>query len=78
VVESCAGIPVVIAGGPKIEPLKALINAHEAILGGAAGVSFGRNVINRKDTTKFLQALRLIVHENVTAEVALHSYDISE
>lgn len=78
VVESCLGIPVVIAGGPKIEATKALRNAYEAIRGGAAGVSFGRNVFNRKDSSKFIQALRLIVHENATVEVALHSFDISE
>lgn len=77
VVESCVGVPVVTVGGPKIEAAKALSNAYEAIRGGAAGVSFGRNVFNRKDSSKFIRALRQIVHENSTVEEALHFLDIS-
>ncbi len=76
VVESCAGVPVVIAGGRKIDAYKALEKAHDAILGGAAGVSFGRNVFNRTKPSKFIKALRLIVHDNKEIDEAFKFYSM--
>src|SRR3990167_6030783 len=44
VVEACGNVPVVIAGGKKIDEKEALKVAFNAIKDGAAGVDMGRNV----------------------------------
>ncbi|MCX6132997.1 MAG: 2-amino-3,7-dideoxy-D-threo-hept-6-ulosonate synthase [Ignavibacteriales bacterium] len=63
VVQACAPLPVVIAGGPLL-PFGEMLNmAAGAIEAGAAGVSFGRNVFNRQDSGKAIRALKKIVFE---------------
>lgn len=71
VVEACLPVPVVIAGGPLIEPIKMFQNAYEAVTVGGAGVSFGRNVFNRANSTAFIKALRQIVHNGLDPKAAL-------
>lgn len=62
VVESSMQVPVLIAGG-KIMPDDAVLElAKQAMLAGASGVSFGRNVFNRQNPVAMVQALRMIVH----------------
>lgn len=59
-----APVPLVIAGGPKLETeLDALKLAHEAINAGAAGVDFGRNVFQSSNPVGMIKALRRVVHE---------------
>jgi class I fructose-bisphosphate aldolase len=71
VVESC-NIPILIAGGPKLEtPHDALKMAKEAVDAGARGVVFGRNVFQAPDVTNMVKALRLIVHEGAKLKEAL-------
>ena len=77
VVESCAGVPVVIAGGPKIAAKKMLNNAYQAIKAGASGVSFGRNIFHRNDSQKYITALNKIVHENTDVDEVMRSLSIS-
>jgi fructose-bisphosphate aldolase/2-amino-3,7-dideoxy-D-threo-hept-6-ulosonate synthase len=70
VTESCPA-PVVIAGGPKCKSLdEVLQTTADAIAGGAAGLSIGRNVFQCEDPTKITQALSAIVHKNVSVEQA--------
>jgi DhnA family fructose-bisphosphate aldolase class Ia len=76
VIECSSEIPIVIAGGPKVSVVKMLTNAYQAIQAGGAGVSFGRNVFNRDDSSKYIRALRKIVHENATVEEAIQSTNI--
>ena len=57
VVEAASGVPIVIAGGPLLERGLAIERARDAIAAGAIGVSFGRNVYQRKDIRKFLEDL---------------------
>ncbi len=71
VVTACFPIPVVIAGGPLLDPKDMLENAYAAIQAGAAGVSFGRNVFHRSDSKAFILALREIVHNGASPVVAL-------
>lgn len=71
VVEGCH-IPVIIAGGPKMDSDRAIMEMVKgAIEAGAAGTSIGRNVFQHQNPTKIVKALCMIVHENSTVEQAL-------
>jgi len=62
VVESCC-IPVVIAGGPKLESTTDLLAmVHDSVQAGGAGLSVGRNVFQHKNVSRLLKALNGIVH----------------
>ncbi len=74
VVESTP-IPVVIAGGEKMDSVKDVFEMVEgAIQAGAAGISIGRNIFQDKNPTKILQALSKIVKEGKSAKEALEFY----
>ncbi|MCK9876691.1 hypothetical protein MXD59_13040 [Frankia sp. Ag45/Mut15] len=62
VVAAALGVPIIVAGGPKIVLQEALANARGAIDAGAAGVCFGRNTYNRTDASGFARQLSDIVH----------------
>ncbi len=66
-----AGIPVVIAGGSKIPADKLLESVDKAMQAGAAGLSVGRNVFQAPDPARILRAFGAIVHEGMTAGIAL-------
>lgn len=64
VAESCC-VPVVIAGGPKLESTRDLLRmVHDSVQAGGAGLSVGRNVFQHKNVTRLLKALNGIVHED--------------
>lgn len=70
VVEGCP-VPVVIAGGPKLETeLDAMKLAHDAIAKGAAGVDMGRNIWQSDHPVAMIRAVREVVHNNATPEEA--------
>ncbi|MCL5291649.1 MAG: 3-hydroxy-5-phosphonooxypentane-2,4-dione thiolase [Actinobacteria bacterium] len=70
VVEGCP-VPVVIAGGPKLESeLDALQLAYDAISRGAAGVDMGRNIWQSDFPVPMIRAVREIVHNNVKPDEA--------
>lgn len=58
VVDASCGVPLVIAGGPKLPGDEALTLAKSALSAGASGVSFGRNVFNRTDPGAFVETLK--------------------
>ncbi len=65
-------VPVLIAGGPKLETARETLEmAKGALEAGAVGVIFGRNVIQAPDPSALVKALRLIVHEDGSVEDAL-------
>lgn len=70
VTRSCP-VPVVIAGGPKLETdLDALQLAHSALEQGAVGVDMGRNVWQSDYPVPMIRALRAVVHEGASPEEA--------
>lgn len=70
VVKGCP-VPVVIAGGPKVETQEDVLEmAWEAIQAGSAGVSIGRNVFQAVDPVKMVRALYAIVHNGANVEKA--------
>jgi fructose-bisphosphate aldolase/2-amino-3,7-dideoxy-D-threo-hept-6-ulosonate synthase len=70
VVEGCS-VPVVIAGGPKMDTEKDLLQmVYDAISVGATGVAFGRNIFQAKNPTLLVKKLCTVVHMGYTAEEA--------
>ncbi|KXA97771.1 fructose-bisphosphate aldolase [candidate division MSBL1 archaeon SCGC-AAA259I09] len=64
-------VPVVIAGGPKTETDREILEmASNSIRAGGAGVSIGRNVFQHKNPSKMVKALHNIVHQGATPEEA--------
>jgi putative autoinducer-2 (AI-2) aldolase len=74
IVEACGNVPVVIAGGKKIEEKAALKMAHDAVKDGATGVDMGRNIFQSDNPVGMIKAVRAIVHENKTVDDALGIY----
>jgi len=72
VVDSCP-VPVIIAGGPKLEEHAALELAYNAVKAGAAGVDMGRNIWQSAYPVPMIRAVRAIVHGNVNVNEA---YDL--
>jgi len=71
VVDSCC-VPVVIAGGPKLDSTKAFLQmVHDSILAGGSGLSVGRNVFQHKNPALLTQALSKVVHEDVDVDEVL-------
>ncbi|MFQ6038612.1 MAG: 3-hydroxy-5-phosphonooxypentane-2,4-dione thiolase [Candidatus Aminicenantales bacterium] len=74
-IESCP-IPVVIAGGPKLDTeLDALRMAHDAVAKGAAGVDMGRNIWQSPHPVAMIKAVRAVVHEKMSPEDALEVFE---
>ena len=68
-------IPVIIAGGPKVDTTKDLLQmVYDSIQAGGAGVAFGRNVFQSEDPTKLVNALSKIIHNNYTVEEVLKEF----
>jgi len=71
VVSGCA-VPVVIAGGPKMDSDREILEmVRGSIEAGGAGVSIGRNVFQHKDPTRMVRAICAIVHDSFSVEDAL-------
>jgi len=64
-------IPVVIAGGPRAKSDQDVLRmVHEAIQGGAKGVSIGRNVFEHDDIAHMTRAIAQIVFKGMSPEEA--------
>ncbi len=65
-------IPVLIAGGPKLNTTRAFLKmTRDSLAAGASGLSVGRNVFQNPDPTKLLKALHGLVHEKWSLDEAL-------
>jgi len=71
VVEACC-IPVVIAGGPKLDNDRDLVKmVHDSVAAGAAGLSVGRNVFQHSDVTSLVKTLHHVVHDDMDVDEAM-------
>lgn len=71
VVEGCP-VPLVVAGGPKLDNDRAALElAHNAIALGAHGIDMGRNIWQSDHPVPMLRALRAIVHEKASVNEAM-------
>lgn len=76
VVDGCP-IPVIIAGGKKLEEREALQLTYDAINDGASGVDMGRNIWQSENPVAMIKAVRSIVHDNIDVEAAFRLYEES-
>lgn len=74
VTASCP-VPIVMAGGKKIPELDALTMAYNAVQQGASGVDMGRNIFQSDAPVAMIQAVRAVVHDNMTPAAALDLYN---
>jgi DhnA-type fructose-1,6-bisphosphate aldolase and related enzymes len=71
VIEVAGGVPVLVRGGGKA-PEDEILRRTEALLKqGAAGIVYGRNIIQHPQPAKITRALMAVVHDGATAEQAL-------
>ncbi|MCK9152495.1 2-amino-3,7-dideoxy-D-threo-hept-6-ulosonate synthase [Methanobacterium alcaliphilum] len=71
VVDGCP-VPLVIAGGPKVETEQELLEMVEnSVSVGGAGVAIGRNVFQAKSPQNTTRAISEIVHGRLNVEEAL-------
>lgn len=66
--------PIVIAGGKKIEEREALQMAKNAITKGAVGVDMGRNIFQSDSPLGMIQAVREVVHNDISVDEAFEIY----
>lgn len=71
VVEIAAGIPVLVRGGGRVSDEEILKRTQGLLEQGAAGIVYGRNVIQHPNPKGITRALMAMVHEGATVEAAL-------
>ncbi len=75
VVEGCP-VPLVVAGGPKLNTeVDAFELAYNALKEGAVGVDMGRNIWQNGHPIAMIKAIRAIVHESATVKEAAQLYN---
>ena len=75
IVNGCP-VPVVMAGGPKCETAKEVLEfVHDGIEKGAIGVNLGRNIWQHEYPVPMMKALRAIIHENTSVTDAENIFD---
>jgi len=74
IVEGCGNVPVVIAGGKKIDEKEALEMASNALKDGAVGVDMGRNVFQSDNPVGMIKAVRSIIHDGASVDEAFKIY----
>jgi putative autoinducer-2 (AI-2) aldolase len=75
VVEGCP-VPVLIAGGPKMDTeFDALQTTYDALHGGAVGVIMGRNIWQNDHAVAMIRAVRSVIHEGATPKEAHDLYE---
>ena len=73
VTASCP-VPIVMAGGKKIEILDALTMAYKAVQEGASGVDMGRNIFQSEDPVAMIKAVRAVVHKDLPPKKAFEMF----
>ena len=75
IVNGVKHIPVIIAGGPKVETIRDLLQmAYDSIQAGGAGVAFGRNIFQSEDPTKLVNALSKIINKGYSVDEVLKEF----
>jgi fructose-bisphosphate aldolase, class I len=71
VVEAAGGRPVLPRGGGRVPDEEVLRRTEALMRQGAAGIVYGRNVIQHRDPAGMTRALMAVVHEGASASDAL-------
>ncbi|WP_437221778.1 class I fructose-bisphosphate aldolase [Planctomicrobium sp. SH661] len=71
VIQTAGNIPVLVRGGGKVGDEELLVRTAEVIKQGAAGIVYGRNVVQHANPAGITRALMAVVHDGATpAEAA--------
>jgi class I fructose-bisphosphate aldolase len=70
VVEIAGRIPVLVRGGGKAPDKEILERTENLVQQGAAGIVYGRNIIQHPDPAGMTRALMAIVHRGMSATEA--------
>jgi class I fructose-bisphosphate aldolase len=71
IIETAGGVPVLVRGGSKAPEAEILARTAALLEQGAAGIVYGRNIIQHSDPVKITRALMAVVHDGATTEAAL-------
>ncbi len=71
VIETASGIPVLVRGGGRVSDKEILVRTEGLLQQGAAGIVYGRNVIQHPNPRGITQALMAMVHRHATVDEAL-------
>jgi len=69
-VEATSGIPVVLAGGSRLEDKELLTRMEQAVAAGAIGCSVGRNIFMHAAPEAITRALSRVIREQWSADKA--------
>ena len=70
-VEAAAGIPVVLAGGSRLDDPELLRRMERAVAAGAIGCSVGRNIFMHRSPEAITRALSRVIRERWSADAAV-------
>jgi class I fructose-bisphosphate aldolase len=71
VVEVAGAVPVLVRGGGRASDEEVLRRTQAVIEAGAAGIVYGRNVIQHERPREMTRALMAVVHDGASADAAL-------
>lgn len=71
VIEVASGIPVLVRGGGRASDEEIISRTVELMKQGAAGIVYGRNVVQHPDPARMTAALMQVVHHEASVEQAL-------
>jgi fructose-bisphosphate aldolase, class I len=71
VVETAAGVPVLVRGGGRVSDEEILKRTQALLAQGAAGIVYGRNVIQHPNPRGITRALMAMVHDGADVPTAL-------
>jgi fructose-bisphosphate aldolase, class I len=66
-----ARVPVLVRGGGRVPDAELLARTHAVLAEGAAGIVYGRNVIQHSAPAAITRALMALVHDGVAPDAAL-------
>jgi len=55
-------VPVLVAGGPQMDPNSVIAFVRNALVGGAAGIAMGRNIFRSENPLKVAEIVSRLVH----------------
>lgn len=70
VITIASGVPVLVRGGGRATDQEILLRTHALMQQGAAGIVYGRNVIQHESPSGMTRALMALVHNGATVEQA--------
>jgi DhnA family fructose-bisphosphate aldolase class Ia len=71
VIQTAGGVPVLVRGGSKAPEAEILARTEAILKQGAAGIVYGRNIIQHPRPAAITRALMAVVHDGKTAAQAM-------